>query len=83
MRFNWRRLITAEYGSAYLWMAAIILVQLKNLWLRGEYRNSQELVIWLGLLFGAVTLAYGIARYLKKSGTLQPDPAAALTGLSR
>jgi len=76
MRFNWRRLITAEYGSAYLWMAAIILVQFKNLWLRREFRNSQELVIWLCALFGVVTVAYGTARYLKKSGVLQSNPVA-------
>jgi protein-S-isoprenylcysteine O-methyltransferase Ste14 len=75
MRFNWRRLITAEYGSAYIWMAAIILVQFKNLWLRGEFHNSQLLVIWLCALFGIVTIAYGLARYLKKSGALQPNPA--------
>ena len=75
MRFNWRRLITAEYGSAYIWMAAIILVQFKNLWLRGELRNSHLLVTWLCSLFGVVTVAYGIARYLKKSGALQPKPA--------
>jgi len=76
MRFNWRRLVTAEYGSAYIWMAAIILVQFKNLWLRGQIQNSQPLVIWLCSLFGVVTVAYGIARYLKKSGALQPDRAA-------
>jgi protein-S-isoprenylcysteine O-methyltransferase Ste14 len=74
MQFNWRRLITAEYGSAYLWMAAILLVQFKNLWLRGEYRSSPLLVIWLWSLLVTVTLAYIIARYLKKSGALQGSP---------
>lgn len=76
MRFNWRRLITAEYGSAYIWMAAIILVQFKNLWLRGQIQNSQPLVIWLCSIFAVVTIAYGVARYLKKSGALQPSPTA-------
>ena len=74
MRFNWRRLITAEYGSAYLWMAAIILVQFKNLWLRGKYHDSQPLVIWLCLLFGIITLGYCVARFLKKSGAIQNIP---------
>ncbi|HEX5219165.1 MAG TPA: isoprenylcysteine carboxylmethyltransferase family protein [Verrucomicrobiae bacterium] len=76
MRFNWRRLITAEYGSAYIWMAAIILVQFKNLWLRGQIQNSQFLVLLLCLLLGMVTVAYAIARYLKKSGALQTNAPA-------
>jgi len=75
MRFNWRRLITAEYGSAYLWMAAIILVQFKNLWPRRESPDSQAQAVWLGALLGIVTIAYGIARYLKKSGALRSNPA--------
>ncbi len=76
MRFNWRRLITAEYGSAYLWMAAMILGQINNLWRRGEFRDSPERVTWLAVLFSVVTAGYGIARYLKKSGALQSTPAA-------
>jgi hypothetical protein len=71
MQFNWRRLITAEYGSAYIWMAAVILVQLKNLWLRGKYHDSRQLVIWLWSSLAVVTLAYLIARFLKKSRILQ------------
>jgi hypothetical protein len=71
MEFNWRRLITAEYGSAYIWMAAVILVQLKNLWLRGKYHDSRQLVIWLWSSLAVVTLAYLIARFLKKSRILQ------------
>ena len=71
MQFNWRRLITAEYGSAYIWMAAMILVQLKNLWLRGKYHESHQSVIWLWSLLAAVTLAYLIARYLKRSRIIQ------------
>ena len=75
MRFHWRRLITAEYGSAYIWVAATILVQFKNLWLRGEFHSSHLLVMWLCTLFGIVTIAYVTARYLKKSGAFQPNPA--------
>jgi protein-S-isoprenylcysteine O-methyltransferase Ste14 len=71
MRFNWRRLITAEYGSAYIWMAAVLLVQLKNLWLCGKYHESHQSVIWLWSSLAAVTLAYLIARYLKRSRIIQ------------
>jgi len=71
MRFNWRRLITAEYGSAYIWMAAMILVTLKNVWLTGQYHSSLPVVCVLWSLLGAVTLGYGVARYLKKAGFLK------------
>ncbi len=75
MRFNWRRLISAEYGSTYSWLAAIILVTLKNVWLHGEYRTSLSLVMSLlgGLVL--VTLAYALARFLKKCGNmLEKEP---------
>lgn len=71
MRFNWRRLITAEYGSAYLWMAAIILVTLKNLWFSGGYKTDHNTVLTLWILFAVVTVAYGVARYLKKTRVLE------------
>ena len=71
MRFNWRRLISAEYGSAYLWMAAIILVSFKNLWFAGQYsiHTAPAQALWAAL--ATVTLAYGLARFLKKSGKLE------------
>lgn len=76
MEFNWRRLLTAEYGSAYIWMAAVILVQLSNLWWRGEYHTTRPLIIWLWSLLAFVTLLYLIARYLKKSGIVREDRPA-------
>jgi protein-S-isoprenylcysteine O-methyltransferase Ste14 len=77
MRFNWRRLITAEYGSAYVWLAATILVTLKNLWLNGDYQPGRPVVWSLWMLLGAVTLAYAVARFLKKSGRLQNEMKSA------
>src|SRR6266498_2859568 len=70
-RFNWPRLVTAEYGSTFIWLAATILVTLKNVWLNGEYDHGRPLVWSLWALFIAVTLAYGVARFLKKSGRLK------------
>jgi len=67
MRFNWRRLLTAEYGSAYIWMAGIIFVTLKNLWMTGDYETSRPLAGTLWILWALVTLAYAFARFLKKS----------------
>ena len=77
MRFNWRRLITAEYGSTFIWLAAIILVTLKNVWLNGDYQTSRPLVWSLRVLFVIVTLAYAIARFLKKSGLLKSESTPA------
>jgi len=75
MRFNWRRLVTAEYGSAYICLAAIILVTLKNLWLNGEYQPGHSVVWSLWVLFAVVTAAYAVARFLKKSGRLRMKSA--------
>jgi protein-S-isoprenylcysteine O-methyltransferase Ste14 len=71
MQFNWRRLISAEYGSTYAWLTAAILLTLKHLWTHGDYRSRLGVVwtLWAFLLFA--TVAYGIARYLKKSGALR------------
>jgi protein-S-isoprenylcysteine O-methyltransferase Ste14 len=78
MRYNWRRLITAEYGSSYIWLAATILVTLKNLWLNRAYHPGDLAVAALWAAFAFVTLAYGVARFLKKKGFLNAVPAPAL-----
>ena len=74
MEFNWRRLISAEYGSTFIWTAAMTLVVLKNVWLAGDYRSGNHLVQALWAALALVTLAYAVARYLKKTGKLS-EPA--------
>ena len=74
--FNWRRLISSEYGSTYIWVGAIILVTLKNASLNGEYELTSPFICSLWLLVGALSLAYATARYLKKSGRLEDLPRA-------
>jgi len=77
MEFNWRRLITAEYGSAYIWIAAIAAVTLKNAWMVGQY-HSDNFVVWAAWsLLVAATLAYLLARLLKKSGVLKSSAPSA------
>jgi protein-S-isoprenylcysteine O-methyltransferase Ste14 len=71
MRFNSRRLITAEYGSTYIWLAATILVVLKNVWLDGKHQAGRPVVWFLWILFLLVTLGYAVARYQKKCGSLR------------
>lgn len=72
-RFNWQQLISTDYGSAYIWMAGIILASLKNLWFGGRYDFHRPTVqaLWLSLLL--VSVAYAVARYLKKRGMLETD----------
>ena len=81
MQFNWRRLITAEYGSAYLWMAAIPLVTLKNAWMEDRYFSDKGVTCAAWSLLAAATLAYLLARLLKKSGALR-RPATSATSAS-
>jgi len=69
-RFNWRRVITAEYGSAYIWIAGLLLVSLKNAWLANCLTAHRPLVQSLLVSLVAVMLAYVVARVLKKSGLL-------------
>ena len=76
MRFNWRRLITAEYGSTYIWLAAIILLLLKNIWLSGDYQPYGAMARGLWILLAAVTVAYALARFLKKTGRLNQETKA-------
>lgn len=72
--FRWRRFIKAEYGPTYIWLAAMILVLLKNLWLADDHRLGSPLVLALWTALGLATLAYAVARYLKRTGRLK-EPA--------
>lgn len=72
MRFNWPRLVTAEYGSAFIWVAAMTLVTLKNLWLTGADHTHPALVYGAWTCLGVAVVVYALARYLKKSGILNP-----------
>ena len=73
MEFNWRRLVVNEYGTTYIWIIALILVVLKNIWLGGHYQTDDPLVWTLWALFGLVSLAYAVARYLKKARILTEE----------
>ena len=76
MKFNWSRLIIKEYGTTYIWTLAMILVVLKNIWSNDQYQADNPLVWTLWLLLGLVTMAYGIARYLKKTGKMTEETSA-------
>jgi protein-S-isoprenylcysteine O-methyltransferase Ste14 len=70
-RFSGRRFLSAEHGPTYIWLVALLLVILKNIWLAGDYRWGNPLVKALWALLVLVTLGYGLARFLKKTGRLR------------
>jgi steroid 5-alpha reductase family enzyme len=65
-RFDWRRLITAEYGSTYYWVTGMCVIILRNAWLEGVRPSQSGLVtgLWVGVT--AATAAYVAARAYKK-----------------
>lgn len=70
-RFNWRRLIRKEYGSTWTWVTVVIgLCYWERLAVEGAEvaRSSLEACL---LAWGAITVAYGVARFLKKTGRLR------------
>ncbi|MBB5350764.1 protein-S-isoprenylcysteine O-methyltransferase Ste14 [Haloferula luteola] len=69
MRFNWRRLISAEYNSAFIWILAASLGVLQNAHhaddLDGPVATAAVAILAIGIL------GYVIARILKKAGRLR------------
>ena len=74
--FSWRRFIKAEYGPTYIWLAGMILVQIKNLWHADNYGPGSPLVWGLWAALSLITLAYFVARYLKKTDRLKKPKRA-------
>ena len=75
MEFNWRRLISAEYGATYIWTAAIVLVTLKNAWWHHQIDLHRPLLWALIGVLGLLTVLYFTARVAKKNGLLAEPPA--------
>jgi len=73
MRFNWSRLIVKEYGTTYTWVICMILLIIKNHYMRYGREMDKTVVLILFLLFILFTFLYTVARYLKKSRRLVAD----------
>lgn len=71
MSFNWRRLITAEYGSTFMWLGGMLLITMKNLFMAGGYERNRGAILFIQVAIVCVIAAYALARYLKKSGRLK------------
>lgn len=72
MEFKWRRLIVKEYGSTYAWLAAACGLLIKERWVQTHTFSEPQTKVLFGALI-LVTVAFAIARYLKKSRTLVAD----------
>jgi protein-S-isoprenylcysteine O-methyltransferase Ste14 len=73
MKFKWKRLIVKEYGTTYVWIICVIVLIMRNRYVRyGNLVNRSDiLVLWLSFIF--VTVLYAVAWYLKKSRKLVAD----------
>ena len=72
MDFKWRRLLVKEYGTAFAWMAGMLLLVMKRLWLDAHGQVTRSLLMLQGLVVMLV-IAYFCARYVKKRGIVRAD----------
>lgn len=70
MEFNWRRVILKDYGSAYTWMAAALILMAYARCVNPGLAQASHRLIVLGLMFLLLTGAFLAARYLKKNRIL-------------
>lgn len=72
MTFKWQRLVVKEYGTTFTWLAATLVLIGRNDYMLTKHFNSQ-LVVLLSVVLVLLSVAYGVARFLKKSKILRPD----------
>ncbi|MBI5285992.1 MAG: S-isoprenylcysteine methyltransferase [Deltaproteobacteria bacterium] len=70
MAFNWKRLISKEYGTTFTWMACTLLLMIWERYYDPHYQAQRAEIIGISLLFIPLVFAYATARYLKKTGRL-------------
>jgi protein-S-isoprenylcysteine O-methyltransferase Ste14 len=70
MRFDWRRVLRKEYGTTFAWMSAAIFLLAWERWIHFGYRAEAATFHRLLFAWGLVVFAYGVARWLKKTGRL-------------
>ena len=73
MTFNWRRLLVKEYGTTYAWITVMIVLIVKNQYLRNGHELSGPVIWFSSLSFIAATIFYSVVRYLKKTRRLVGD----------
>jgi protein-S-isoprenylcysteine O-methyltransferase Ste14 len=70
IKFNWRRYMLKEYNTICVWLIGIVLVILFNYPELTNNDTSRRNLLAV-ILVPAILVAYLIARYLKKSGTVK------------
>ena len=70
MHFDWKRLIRKEYGSTFAWMTVALAVLVRegvawHGWGVAGASSARVLPVW-----GVLVVAYGLARFLKKTRRL-------------
>ena len=76
MAFDWKRLVRKEYGSTFAGASCILALLVWDAYARrgpGAAQRTLAAVLWVWV---PLTLAYLIARYLKKTGALGRDLSA-------
>ena len=73
MTFNWRRLLVKEYGTTYAWITVMILLIVKNQYIRNGHEVRRPAIWFSSLSFIAATIFYSVVRYLKKTRRLVGD----------
>jgi len=73
MTFNWRRLLVKEYGTTYAWITVMIVLIVKNQYIRNGHELSGPVIWFSSLSFIAATILYSVVRYLKKTRRLVGD----------
>jgi protein-S-isoprenylcysteine O-methyltransferase Ste14 len=77
VRFNWRRVVLKEYTSTYTWMAIAVVLLATETLVHHSYGERTTYLNLLWVCLTLLTLAWGAARYLKKSRRLRVPPVAA------
>jgi len=70
MEFNWRRVISKEYGTTFVWTSTLLALLAWESTVRHGWPEAWPTVRVVLLLWGLVLLGYVTARYLKMSGRL-------------
>ena len=73
MTFNWRRLLVKEYGTTYAWITVMILLIVKNQYIRDGHELHGPAIWFSSFSFVAATIFYSVVRYLKKTRRLVGD----------
>jgi len=79
MSFNWRRLVRKEYGSAFAWILAALVLRVWEVWTLDAYAEHRSHLSWYLLPLALATAGWGTARYLKKHRFLTDRSAVPAT----